>query len=255
MAEVVLAGPLAQLVGGAAARAARRRASAAASRTRLASSITWLEISSVVAGAGRARGTIAHSSARSTGSSPTVGSSSTSSSGSLEQRRGERHARALAARRACRRPGPRGRRARRSRSPRRSARGRADDSGEVAQVLLDAEVRRRPTAPGSRSRRGRRSSAAPAGRPSTLIVPPATICTPTIARISVVLPQPLGPSSPVTEPRGTASESPCRTSRPPRCTRRSANVIALSTGDVTPRWPPDTSPGPVARPWAWRSRR
>ncbi len=35
-------------------------------------------------------------------------------------------------------------------------------------------------------------------------VPLATICTPTIARISVVLPQPLGPSSPVTEPRAHA---------------------------------------------------
>ena len=46
----------------------------------------------------------------------------------------------------------------------------------------------------------RRSGAEPAGSPSTVTVPDLTIWTPTIARISVVLPLPLGPSSPVTLP-------------------------------------------------------
>ena len=47
---------------------------------RLASSMTWLETSTVVPAAA-SRGTGAHSSSRSTGSCPTVGSSSTSTSG------------------------------------------------------------------------------------------------------------------------------------------------------------------------------
>ena len=38
----------------------------------------------------------------------------------------------------------------------------------------------------------------PAGRPSTVTSPPSTCCTPTMARISVLLPHPLGPSRPVT---------------------------------------------------------
>ena len=50
----------------------------------------------------------------------------------------------------------------------------------------------------------RRSGADPAGSPSTVTVPDLTICTPTMARMRVVLPLPLGPSSPVTLPRGIA---------------------------------------------------
>ena len=38
----------------------------------------------------------------------------------------------------------------------------------------------------------------PAGRPRTSTSPPSTIWTPTIARMSVVLPQPLGPRRPTT---------------------------------------------------------
>ena len=60
--------------------------------------------------------------------------------------------------------------------------------------------RRRPTAPASRSRRGGAAPASPRGAPSTVTVPPATICTPTIARISVVLPEPLGPRRPAIRP-------------------------------------------------------
>ena len=36
--------------------------------------------------------------------------------------------------------------------------------------------------------------AVPAGAPSTVTVPPSTFCTPTIERISVVLPHPDGPA-------------------------------------------------------------
>ena len=57
----------------------------------------------------------------------------------------------------------------------------------------------------------RRSGGDPAGWPSTVTVPDLTICTPTIARISVVLPLPLGPSRPVTLPAGMAQVMPCST--------------------------------------------
>src|SRR5688500_3815030 len=63
------------------------------------------------------------------------------------------------------------------------------------------------------SRRSRGSTASASSTPSAppgssprsaggTSASPARICTPTIARINVVLPQPLGPSSPVTAPRG-----------------------------------------------------
>ena len=87
--------------------------------------------------------------------------------------------------------------------------------------------RRTPTAPASRSPRVRRRAGEPAGRPSTVDRRPlATSWTPTIARISVVLPEPLGPSRPVTEPAETVSESPGSTCVPPRLTRRSETTIA-----------------------------
>ena len=76
---------------------------------------------------------------RSTGSRPTVGSSSTSSSGSRAAR--PRATRAPAGRRRGGRPGGRrGGRDRPSRSPRRRAAGRAEHAGEVAQVLADGQV-------------------------------------------------------------------------------------------------------------------
>jgi hypothetical protein len=52
----------------------------------------------------------------------------------------------------------------------------------------------------------------PAGRPSTVTVPLSMICTPTIERISVVLPQPDGPSRPVTLP-GTVTNETSSTAR------------------------------------------
>src|SRR5262249_5942934 len=48
------------------------------------------------------------------------------------------------------------------------------------------------------------------------------------ARISVVLPLPLGPSSPVTDPAGTSKSSPRSTGRPPRSTTRPRTSTALS---------------------------
>src|SRR5439155_11012380 len=71
-----------------------------------------------------------------------------------------------------------------------------------------------------------RSLGLPAGSPSTVTVPPATICTPTIERISVVLPHPLGPIRPVTEPRGTSKLIDRTTSRPPRMTRSPSTTTA-----------------------------
>src|SRR5512133_1501082 len=73
-----------------------------------------------------------------------------------------------------------------------------------------------------------RSPFAPAGRPSTETEPPATRCTPTTARMSVVLPLPLGPSRPVTDPWATSHVSSGRTMAPPRTTRRRSTRIAGS---------------------------
>src|SRR2546430_12806578 len=49
-----------------------------------------------------------------------------------------------------------------------------------------------------------------------------------MARMRVVLPLPLGPSSPVTPPVGTAVLIPCSTSLRPRTTTRSRTSIAMS---------------------------
>src|SRR5215207_8538297 len=54
------------------------------------------------------------------------------------------------------------------------------------------------------------------------------ICTPTRQRISVVLPQPLGPSRPVILPRGTVKERLWRTSLSPRTTTRDSAATAGS---------------------------
>jgi hypothetical protein len=59
-------------------------------------------------------------------------------------------------------------------------------------------------------------------------MPASSFCTPTIARISVDLPLPLGPSSPVTDPDETLQLNPGRTVVPPRTTRRSSMWIAGS---------------------------
>src|SRR5439155_6843044 len=72
-----------------------------------------------------------------------------------------------------------------------------------------------------------RSSRDPAGAPSTSTVLERTSWTPTIARISVDLPQPLGPSNPVMRPGTTLSEMPCSTRAPPRSTTRSLTSTAF----------------------------
>src|SRR5262249_22103138 len=71
-----------------------------------------------------------------------------------------------------------------------------------------------------------RSDREPASSPSTCTVPPASRCTPTIARISVVLPDPLGPSSAVTVCFGTSNDRSGSTTFPPRTTRSSRTSIA-----------------------------
>src|SRR6476659_2280162 len=68
----------------------------------------------------------------------------------------------------------------------------------------------------------------PAGSPSTSTRPEATICTPTIERISVDLPHPLGPSRPVMRPAATSTDTPSSTRCPPRLTTRSRMLIAAS---------------------------
>ena len=60
----------------------------------------------------------------------------------------------------------------------------------------------------------------PAGWPSTVTDPAATIWVPTMQRINVVLPQPDGPSSPVMVPRAICTEKSCSAGRLPRITRR-----------------------------------
>ena len=92
--------------------------------------------------------------------------------------------------------------------------GRTEHGGEVAQVLAHGQVgvdRRRL---GDVADPSRRSGGDPAGRPSTSTSPPATTWTPTTERISVLLPQPLGPSSPVTLPRATSKETSSSTTLP-----------------------------------------
>jgi hypothetical protein len=59
-------------------------------------------------------------------------------------------------------------------------------------------------------------------------VPDFTTCTPTTARMRVVLPLPLGPSSPVMLPRGITQVNPGSTMRLPRWTTRSLTSIAVS---------------------------
>ena len=71
-----------------------------------------------------------------------------------------------------------------------------------------------------------RRGADPAASPRTVTVPDATSCTPTIERINVDFPQPLGPSNPVTTPDPMSSVSPSRTGLPPRTTVRSETAIA-----------------------------
>ena len=173
---------------------------------RSASSITWLETRSVRLRR-RARGT----SSRGRGAVPGRGRRSARRARAPRVGRAARsRARRASARRrrGCGRPGPpapRGRPRERLVDPRRR---RPDDPGEVARFSARSGRRRR-TAPASRSRRGGAGGGAggqarTAGR--------STICTPTIARISVVLPHPLGPSSPVTGPRPTSRIDAGRTS-------------------------------------------
>ena len=75
-----------------------------------------------------------------------------------------------------------------------------------------------------------RRPAEPAGSPSTVTVPDATTWVPTIARMSVDLPLPLGPRRPVTVPRATSSVILSSASRPPRTTWSRSTSTACAPG-------------------------
>ena len=225
LAEVALARVAAAApAGGSDARMRPSRMSSSRSQWP-ASSITWLETSRLVPPSASSRN-IAHRSRRRTGSRPTVGSSSTSSCGSFRS--------AVASETRARWP-PESRsttRSANSRQPDRRDHGlhprgrRPEHAARSSAGSRAPRGRRTPTAPASRSRRARRRAGDPAGSPRTVTLPDATIWTPTIARMSVDLPQPLGPSRPVTAPAATSRETPRSTSVPPRCTCRSRTDIA-----------------------------
>ena len=194
---------------------------------RAASSITWLETSSVVPPAASSWKK-SQRSRRSTGSRPTVGSSRTSTSGSFEQRRRERHACPLATGEPPDEPArlvaetdPSDRRV--------DAVARdAEHAREVVEVLAHGEIAVDGGRLGHVRRAGRAAPASRPAAPSTVTSPPATTCTPTIARISVDLPLPLGPRRPVTAPPSMSTERSRRTVAPPRSTRRPCTSIVAA---------------------------
>ena len=203
--EVVLAGLLAQAV-----RACRRRSAALAHQQHpFAAGGLVHHMAGHQQGLARRRPGSSNScqrSRRSTGSRPTVGSSSSSSSGSPTQRGSQRDPGALAAGQV--RPVQRVLLSVQTdvgRGLLNADRRRAGQGGEVAQVLLHAEVGIHRAGLGHVG-----DPVAQAGRcrpawPSTRTVPDRISWTPARQRISVVLPQPLGPIRPVTEPAGTAA--------------------------------------------------
>ena len=170
---------------------------------------------------GELGGTSSQRSRRRTGSCPTVGSSSTSSSG--------RPSSAAASEARARWPpesfstrGPRRPRDRRSRAARRRgraerrARARSSGGSRARQVGVDGRRLR------DVCRRGG-AAARSGGLAEHLTLPPATLCTPTIARISVDLPLPLGRAGPSRILRRRPRQSGS-TTLPPRTTRRSRSL-------------------------------
>ena len=116
-------------------------------------------------------------------------------------------------RRACRRPGRRARRGRRSRGLVDCGGGHAEHPGEVVEVLADGQVGVDGGRLGHVADR-RRSSAMPGGPPSTVTRAGLDDLHADDRRIRVVLPEPLGPSSPVTVPGRTSRCRP-REDEPP----------------------------------------
>ena len=190
--------------GGARWRRAGRRASAAARRSASASSITWLDTSSVVPPSASAWKVP-------TGRAAAPGRGRPSARRARAAR--ARPSSALASDTRARCPPESLRRPASACRPRptvaitssmRSGRP-SEHPREVAEVLAHGQV-------GVHRRRLGHVADAPAqlGRARRLAEhgdrrPPSTICTPTTARISVVFPQPLGPSRPVTaRPRRSA---------------------------------------------------
>src|SRR5690606_37170949 len=103
------------------------------------------------------------------------------------------------------------------------------EAGEVAHVLAHRQVvvdarclGEVADLPAQRRRAGRVAS--------TVTRPDRITWVPTMARMRVVLPLPLGPISPVTTPAGMRALSPSRTRRRPRSTTRSATSMAVSMG-------------------------
>ena len=132
----------------------------------------------------------------------------------------------------------------------------AEDAREVAQVLAHGEVavdRRRLR--DVRRRAAQRRGARPAA-PSTRTVAAATICTPTIARMSVDLPLPLGPSSPVTRPASTSTrEIAGSTTRCRRGTTRRSRIVDRRHRRARLRSVPMAIPSSAARTSRRRCRR
>ena len=177
------------------------------SSQRSASSITWLETSSVAParGEGVERGPQVAAQDRIEPDRRLVQHQEV---GIADERARERHARALPAREGPHDlAGVRPEIDRRDRLVDALERG-VEDAREVGEVLAHGEVAV------DRRRLGDVADAAPvllASPPATRAPstsPDSTIWTPTIARMSVVLPEPLGPSRPVTMPGRTASEIP-----------------------------------------------
>ena len=168
---------------------------------------------------------------RCTGSAPFSGSSSTSTCGSHHERGGDLRALAHALAEAV---DAAGRRRRASRPIGSAVVGRvpvgdAVEVGDVAHELAGGEPGRHRFVLGHERQRAVHTSRSRRGsRPSTRTVPWLTPIRPVIARISVVLPAPFGPSRPVTPGTERAAElrqrdlrpEPHRHARRPRPSRR-----------------------------------
>ena len=113
-------------------------------------------------------------------------------------------------------PGRRGR-ARRRPPARAPAPSRPWSRPSSAQLLAARSSSRRPAGParGSRGRAARRAASAATATPPTNARPAVARVRPASRRSVVVLPAPLGPSSPNTEPVGTPSSAPSRARRRP----------------------------------------
>ena len=167
------------------------------SSQRSASSMTWLDTTIVAPPSARAR-KWPQNWTRSSGSTPTVGSSRKSDRRPVDQRAGERQAPPLAARQRAGDGLRPVRRARRARGPRSTAApvSRAVGRGEEPRVLADRERRVDAVALGHVADPRERLAATASARRGPPRDPRWPASCPVSRRISVVLPEPFGPSRP-----------------------------------------------------------